>query len=93
MNLREELIELFMGNLILFLNLRISVIDQRGKPEQVEDDGVERDIVRKFFGEFVTCHSPHHEEKALQGWCLFKVGLSSSKKICFTCFNERFQDI
>ena len=38
MNLREELIELFMGNSILFFILRISVIDQLGKTEHGEGD-------------------------------------------------------
>ena len=54
MNLREKLIELFMDKSILSFNLRISVIDQRGKPEQGESEGVARDFICRFFSEFVT---------------------------------------
>ena len=51
MNLREELL---MGKSILSFNLKINVTDQRGKPEQGEDDGVVHDIICGFFSKFVT---------------------------------------
>ena len=43
-NLREVLIETFTEKSILSFDLRISMIDQRGKPEQGEGDGVARDL-------------------------------------------------
>ena len=53
-NLREVLIETFTEKSILSFDLRISVVDQRGKPEQGEGDGVARDIICGFFSKFVT---------------------------------------
>ena len=67
-------VQISRGKSILPFSLRISVIDERGKPEQGECDGVVRDIICGLFTEFVTsctnwvhrscsCHWPHHEEK------------------------------
>ena len=54
MNLKVKRIELFVNKSILSFNLRITVIDQHGKPEQGENDRVVRDIIFEFFSEFVT---------------------------------------
>ena len=53
-NLREVLIETFTEKSILSFDLRISMFDQRGKPEQGKGDGVARDIICGFFSKFVT---------------------------------------
>ena len=41
-----------------------------------------------FFIEAFQFHKFHRNENK-HGNCNFKVELSSSKKICFTCFNEK----
>ena len=57
MNLKGEILALFLQKDILRYNLKITVKDQRGNVESGKGEGVVRDVLCSFFNKFLTSYS------------------------------------
>ena len=57
MNLKGEILDLFLQKGILRYNLKITVKDPRGNVESGEGEGVVRNVLCSFFNEFLTLYS------------------------------------
>ena len=57
MNLKGEILDLFLRKDILRYSLKITVKDPRGNVESREGEGMIRDVLCSFFNEFLTSYS------------------------------------